>query len=288
MFEFYLQLPEGTPAAGAFVTYIKGYYHGDLGQLNAEWGTAYVSFEDIAGPALQRCPLVPCTGGFCQPGGLRWRQPITDVTQKWPAPSIRITSSWAFAIEVFLDRDLFITLSPLFDVNSINDYNRYGHLKPIFAEFYQATGKPMMVTEFSLPASRIPAICQTCSSMSIGRNIVAPAITSTCNRRPERRHGWHALVYVDGLCGGYGREWRLSLSTRPQCGPVSNDESMIYEALVRWVMRANQEVEAVHRGALGTERLEPAPAQMTVKRFTPSWMEIWRNGRKTRLSALPR
>ena len=45
--------------------------------------------------------------------------------------------------------DLFKALTPYFDVNSINDYNRYGHVNPAYAALYEATGKPLMLTEFS-------------------------------------------------------------------------------------------------------------------------------------------
>jgi hypothetical protein len=47
------------------------------------------------------------------------------------------------------DIEFFRALAPYFDVHSINDYNRYGHLQPAYAELYRATGKPMMITEFS-------------------------------------------------------------------------------------------------------------------------------------------
>jgi hypothetical protein len=47
------------------------------------------------------------------------------------------------------DTEFFRALAPYFDVHSINDYNRYGHLRQAYAELYQATGKPLMITEFS-------------------------------------------------------------------------------------------------------------------------------------------
>ena len=47
------------------------------------------------------------------------------------------------------DLPLFTALSPYFDVNSINYYTRYGDLPPQFADLYYATGKPILLTEFS-------------------------------------------------------------------------------------------------------------------------------------------
>jgi len=55
------------------------------------------------------------------------------------------------------DIEFFKALAPYFDVNSINDYNRYGHLKPAYAELYRATGKPMIITEFSFSGFPRPA-----------------------------------------------------------------------------------------------------------------------------------
>jgi agarase len=53
--------------------------------------------------------------------------------------------------------EFFKALSPYFDVNSIIDYNPYGHLKPAYAELYRATGKPIIIREFSFSGSPHPA-----------------------------------------------------------------------------------------------------------------------------------
>src|SRR5215467_11902149 len=72
--------------------------------------------------------LSACNAALCRPDALRSQRPITS-----GMPHMA----------------LFTALSPYFDVNSINDYNRYGHLKPVYTTLYKATNKPLMITEFS-------------------------------------------------------------------------------------------------------------------------------------------
>jgi hypothetical protein len=270
VFEFYLQLPKGTPGSRAFVTYIKGYYHDDLGQLNAEWSTAYVSFEHIAGSSPPTIYSRTMHRGILP----AWRTEVAATYYRRYTETVRALDPHHLILGIRYqgvpNRDLFITLSPLFDVNSINDYSRYGHLKPIYAEFYQATGKPLMVTEFSFSGFPHPG---QLSDLFVDvyqqehRGLGYYKYVQQAARAPFMV-GMHWFMWMDyaedtGANGGY------PYPPDRNVGLVSNDESMIYEALVRWVMRANQEVEAAQRGALGTERSALAPPQMTVTRFTP-------------------
>jgi hypothetical protein len=270
VFEFYLRLPKGTPGSRAFITYIKEYYHDDLSRLNAEWGTAYVSFDHIADSS----PPTPYTRAM-QRGILpAWRTKVATTYYRRYAHTIRGLDPHHLILGIRYrgvpERDLFIALSPLFDVNSINDYNRYGYLKPVYAELYQATVKPVMITEFSFTGFPHPGHL---SELFIDvyrqdhRGLGYHKYVQQAARAPFMV-GMHWFMWMDyaedaGAKGGY------PYPPDRNVGLVSNDESMIYEELTRWITRANREVEATYRGVLGTQRAEPASSQVTVKRFTP-------------------
>ena len=96
---------------------------------------------------------------------------------------------------------VFTALSPFFDVNSINDYNRSGHLKPVYTTLYQATGKPLMITEFSFSGFPSPGQPPASSSRWIRKAIVGAATTRMWSRRRGRRSWWGCI----GSCGAIMR-----------------------------------------------------------------------------------
>ena len=270
IFEFYRQLPKGTPGSRAFVTYIKKYYNDDLNHLNAEWGTAYVNFEHITGSSP------PMTYSLAMQRGIlpAWRTEVAATYYRRYAETVRARDPHHLILGIryrgIPERDLFIALSPLFDVNSINDYNRYGHLKPVYDEFYQATGKPIMITEFSFSGFPHPGHL---SDLFIDvyrqehRGLGYHKYVQQAARAPFMV-GMHWFMWMDyaeeaGAKGGY------PYPPDRNVGLVSNDESMVYEELAGWVTRANREAEATHRGTLGAQRAETASPRMMVRRFTP-------------------
>lgn len=269
IFEFYLRLPKGTPGSRAFITFLEQYYQEDLNKLNAEWGSIYASFDHIAGT---RPP--PAYSGSMQWGILKeWRIEVARTYYGRYAELVRALDPHHLILGVRYrgvpDRELFVALSPYFDVNSINDYNRYGHLKSVYAEFYKATGKPLMITEFSFSGFPRPGHM---SDLFID-----------VYRQDHRGLGYHKYVYQAARAPFMvGMHWFMWMDY-PQhegakeypyppdqnVGLVSNDEMLVYEELAQAVQRTNAEVEATHREARWVLAAEQAPQHRALRRFAP-------------------
>jgi hypothetical protein len=141
-------------------------------------------------------------------------------------------------------------------------------LRPVYAEFYQATGKPIMITEFAFSGFPYPGHLSD--------------LFVDVYRQDHRGRGYQA--YVQGAARApfmVGMHWFMWMDYPEDAGGkdsypyppdrniglVSNDESMVYEELASWVARTNREVEATHRKARLTSLREPTSAHLTVKRF---------------------
>jgi hypothetical protein len=270
VFDFYLRLPGGAPGSRAFIAFIKGYYRDDLSRLNAAWGTAYADFDQIAAsgpltpypPAMQR-GIVPA-----------WRTAVAVTYYRRYVDTTRALDPHHLILGIRYrgvpDRDLFVTLSPLFDVNSVNDYTRYGHLKPVYAEFYRATGKPIMITEFSFSGFPHPGQLSDLFIDVYGQDRRGRGYHKSVQQAARAPFivGMHWFMWAD-YAEDAGPEGGYPYPPDRNVGLVSHDEGVIYDELTHWVARANREVDAIHRGALEAQRTEPAPSQVTVKRFTP-------------------
>jgi hypothetical protein len=167
------------------------------------------------------------------------------------------------------DRELFIALSPYFDVNSINDYNRYGHLRSVYAELYKATGKPMMITEFSFsgfprPGHRsdlfVDVYRQDHRGLGYRKYVQQVA-------RAPFMVGMHWFMWTDYPRREGAQDYPYSPDQN--VGLVSDDETLVYEELAQAVKRTNAEVETTHREARWVLPAEPVPQQRAFRRFIP-------------------
>src|SRR5262245_26860509 len=149
VFAFYSRLGKRTPGSRAFIAYLKRYYRGQIRALNHDWGTSYRSFAHIPGKRLPRRYSRRMQHGIVQ----AWRTQVMTTYYRRYAAMVRALDPDHLILGIRYqkvpDMALFTALSPYFDVNSINDYNRYGHLMPAYATLYKATSKPLMITEFS-------------------------------------------------------------------------------------------------------------------------------------------
>src|SRR4030095_6039508 len=149
IFAFYLHLGKHTPGSQAFLAYLHTYYRGRLSRLHQEWVTAYSRFAQIPGTWPPPRALRLMQGGVVQ----AWRTKVVATYYQRYAAMVRALDPEHLILGIRYkgvpDMALFTALSPYFDVNSINAYNRYGHLKPVYTALYKATGKPLMITEFS-------------------------------------------------------------------------------------------------------------------------------------------
>jgi hypothetical protein len=267
IFVFYLSLSKARPGSRAFVSHLKTWYQGSIRRLNREWGTAYAGFNAIPGSPPPPHPATPLLKA--------WRTQVAATYYRRYAALVRALDPHHLLLGIRYrgvpDGDLFKALSPYFDVNSINDYNRYGHLKPAYAALYKATGKPLMITEFSFSGFPHPGS--------------PSALFVEVYSQEHRGLGYHKYVRQAARAPFMvGMHWFMWMDYAPQAhaaggypyppdqnvGLLSHDETVLYEDLGRWVTRTNAEVEAAHRAARAVADSAPGPERRALPRFVPT------------------
>jgi hypothetical protein len=269
VFEFYRGLAKDKPGSQAFIAYLKVYYHGSITRLNREWRTSHASFENIPGTT----PPKPYSSRMRQGLLKAWRTEVAMTYYRRYAAMVRALDPDHLILGIrhqgLPDREFFRALAPYFDVQSINDYNRYGHLKPAYAELYQATGKPLMITEFSFSGFPHPGYqsslfvdVYTQENRGVGyRKYVLQAA------RAPFMIGMHWFMWMD-----YHRQDPVIRGFPPDenVGLVSYDETTVYEELGRWIRETNAEVDATHQGAGWVAPPQSGPQRRALMRFAPT------------------
>jgi hypothetical protein len=268
IFAFYLSLDKERPGSRAFIAYLRRYYQGRIGKLNQDWRASYANFESIAGTSPPKPYPLPMRQGFLN----AWRTEVAVTYYRRYAAMVRALDPHHLILGIrrqgVPDIEFFKALAPYFDVNSINDYNRYGHLKPAYAELYRATGKPMIITEFSFsgfprPAHKSSLFVEvyTQENRGIGyRKYVLQAA------RAPFMVGMHWFMWQD-----YSKQNPTIHGFPPDenVGLVSSDETRVYEELGRWIRSTNAEIEAAHRGSQREAPARHGQPRRTLKRFVP-------------------
>jgi hypothetical protein len=270
IFAFYVRLGKRTPGSRAFITYLKRYYRGQISALNRDWGTSYRSFAHIPGTRPSKRYSQRMQHSIVR----AWRtKVIATYYQRYAAMARALDPDHlilGIRYQGVPDMALFTALSPYFDVNSINDYNRYGHLRPEYATWYKATGKPLMITEFSFSGFASPGqlsdlFVEVYSQAN--RGIGYHKYVRQATRAPFMI-GMHWFMWSDYVqegppgSGPYAPDLNLGL--------VTPDETAVYEELGRWITRTNAEVEATHQLGQAEPPPQPEPQRRPLPRFLPT------------------
>jgi agarase len=271
VFAFYAHLPKDTPGSHALVSHVAPYYGGSLERLNGEWQTTYESFDDIPGNG----PRPPYSHAM-QRGILKaWRTEVAIAYYRRMVSIVRALDPHHLILGIryrgIPDPDLFAALSPYFDVNSINDYNRYGHLRPVYAELYQASGKPLMVSEF--PFSGFP---QPGHKSDLFVDVYTQEQRGLGYHKYLRQAaqapfmvGMHWFMWMD-YSEQDRREDGYPYPPDQNVGLVSHDEGAVYEELTRLVARANAAVPALHQASRWEPPPTPALPRLELKQHKPT------------------
>jgi hypothetical protein len=270
IFAFYVRLGKRTPGSRAFITYLKSYYRGQISALNHDWGTAYRSFAHIPGTRPPKRYSRRMQHGIVQD----WRTKVIATSYQRYAAMVRALDPDHLILGIRYqgvpDMALFTALSPYFDVNSINDYNRYGHLRPEYATLYKATGKPLMITEFSF--SGFPSPGQL-SDLFV-------EVYSQANRGIGYHKYVNQVARAPFMVGMHWFMWSDYTQEGPpghgpyapdlNVGLVTPDEAAVHEELGRWIARTNAEVEATHQVGQAEPPPESEPQRRPLPRFLPT------------------
>jgi len=268
IFKFYVGLPRERPGSKAFVSFIESFYQGDINRLNKEWGASYQGFGNIPSSSPVRSYSVVMERGFLR----AWRNEVATTYYGRYTALLRSLDPHHLILGVRYrgtpEMDLFRALSPYFDVNSINEYNRYGNLKPEFEALYKVSGKPLMITEFSFsgfpePGHRSMLNIDVYSQENRGigyRKYVLEAA------RAPFMVGMHWFFWMD-----YPKQDEAEGGFLPDenVGLVTCDESRTYEELAAWIKRTNREVHVVHGTAQVKEHPKIELPKTSLREFTP-------------------
>jgi hypothetical protein len=269
IFAFYLGLAKDKPGSQAFIAYLKTYYQGNIRTLNRDWRASHANFANIPGT------LPPKSYSLAMRQGLlnAWRTEVAATYYRRYAAMVRALDPDHLILGIrhrgMPDVEFFRALAPYFEVHSINDYNRYGHLRPAYAELYQAAGKPLMVTEFSFSGFPHPGDksllfvdVYTQENRGVGyRKYVRQAA------RAPFMVGMHWFMWSD-----YGKQDPTihGFSPDENVGLVSYDETTVYEELAKWISGTHAEISAIHRGARWVAPPPQGPQRQPLARFTPT------------------
>jgi hypothetical protein len=270
IFAFYRRLGKRTPGSRAFIAYLKRYYRGQISALNHDWRTSYRSFTHIPGTWPPKRFSRRMQHGIVQ----AWRTKVMTTYYQRYAAMVRALDPDHLILGIRYqgvpDRALFTALSPYFDVNSINDYNRYGHLRPVYTTLYKATGKPLMITEFSFsgfPSPGQPSALFVEVYSQANRGIGYHKYVRQVARAPFMV-GMHWFMWSD-----YAQEAPTGSELYPpdaNVGLVTSGETAVYEELGHWITRTNTEVETAHQEGREGPPPEPEPQRRLLPRFLPT------------------
>ena len=261
--QFYLHLNKDAPGSRALIRFLKNLYGGEIDSLNQSWNTSFESFEDVPGSSAPKSEI-----SLLEQLYKPWRNKVAAQYYEKYCHLLRTLDPDHLILGIrykgIPDLSLFRALAPYFDVNSINDYDRYGHLDPRYSEFYRISGKPLMITEFSFsgypqPGRKSLLFIDVYSQQNraIGYNKYVRAAAST-----PFMVGMHWFMWMD-----YGKHWDYPPDIN--VGLVSNDENRSYGELEREIKKTNEDVPAAHRSPVKPQILGKSPELRVIKRFTP-------------------
>jgi agarase len=275
----YLQMGRGEPGSRALVESLKSYYGGDIGRLNAEWDSSYGGFEE-----LPRSKMPPDSYALEQGFLKSWKAQVLSEFYGHYAGLVRRFDPHHLILgerhAQVLDLDVAVAIAKHFDVISINDYNRYGHLKPEFAEIYAATGKPILNSEWSFsgfpkPGQRSLQFVDVYSQANRGRGYSKAVLEAA---RAPFMVGMHFFLWEDYArqdIGAEGTEGKAKAGKEimgyepDENMGLTNSQGRPYEEFVSWCRWANGQVEAAHRAALPFPSPTPVTQKVSIPAFSP-------------------
>jgi hypothetical protein len=268
VFDFYLGLATDRPGSRVFMAYLRRYYQGEIGKLNRDWKTSYARFENIPGTSPPKPYSLPLRQGLLN----AWRTEVAVTYYRRYAAMVRALDPHHLILGIrhqgVPNLEFFKALAAYFDVNSINDYNRYGNLGAAYAELYRTTGKPIMITEFSFSGFPHPA-----HKSSLFVDVYTQENRGIGYRKYVRQAAQAPFMV--------GMHWFMWADYSPQdpairgfppdenVGLVSSNESSVYEELGKWMQGTNADIEATHRGRPPLGPAPQGPPIRTLKRFVP-------------------
>ncbi|MGA7877620.1 MAG: sugar-binding protein [Desulfoferrobacter sp.] len=275
--QFYLHLSKDAPGSRALLEFLKDLYGEKIESLNKSWNSSFESFEDIPGskaPNSDRSLLEKLFKPWRNKVAAQYYKQYCHILRKLDPNHLIL----GIRYKGIPDLSLFGALAPYFDANSINDYNRYGHLDSLYSKFYRISGKPLMITEFSFSGypqqgqkSLLFIDIYSQRNRGIGYNKYVRSAART-----SFMVGMHWFMWMD-----YEKHWEYPPDIN--VGLVSNDGTKSYNELARQIKKTNKNVNAAHQSPVTAENQEEPSELRLLSRFTPSIdgdLSEWSEGHK--------
>jgi hypothetical protein len=269
-FERYRKMGTGTPGSRALAGFAREFHGDNIGVLNRAWKSSFKGFEGVAG------------SGKCKPPGdflAKWRNRVAGEYYRRYAALVRSLDPGCLILGERNagppDVEYVKAVAGAFDVISVNDYDRYGTLSGIYREYFSATGKPVIITEWSFsgfPESGLKSLQNIDVYSQENRAYGYRKYVLGAARAPWMV-GMHWFLWND-----YGpwKDWSRTAKGRRReyvpdnnMGLVSHDEREVYEILAAECARTNAEVSSVRAGAVmpappSEKKAVPVPLAMYV------------------------
>lgn len=151
----FMSLPSTSPGKKVAVEVIEESYGGDISKLNAEWGTNFVSFNELLG-YRGRLPDTQAIGEarleFVRRYAERYFSVAAEKIRKYDPNHLILGIRFAGIPDRTFEEEVFKIMAEYVDVISINLYNVVDPPKEKLERIHQLTARPIMITEFSFRA----------------------------------------------------------------------------------------------------------------------------------------
>ncbi len=271
IFETYLGLSRTAAGSVALVAFLREAYGGTIADLNREWKTTFKTFGDVAGTKppttttkrMQREVLNPWRARVAAEHYRRYAAIVRELDPDHLILGVR----WAG----LPDLELYKACSVHFDADSVNDYNRYGNVSAKYDEYFAATGKPIMITEWSFGGWPATPGGQSLQFVNVYSQEARAAgyrkFTLGLAAKPWMI-GSHWFLYSD-YDGADVR--KRNVPDDSNLGLTDENGTTVYEVLAAECARTNREAATVHRASApsGTKYTWSAMVAYDVARRSP-------------------
>ncbi len=265
LFPYFRGLKSTAPGAKALVAFMKERYKGDLKALNAAWGSQLASFDELVGKK-------PVDARKSKKDQVAWATHCAARYYEIYAKELRAIDPDHLLVGIrhagIPDPEFAAAISKPFDVISINNYTRFGALDRKYAEIYKASGKPIMITEWSFsgyPATGRKSLqyIEVYSQEAKGQGYYK--FTKEMAQAPFMV-GSHWFLYTDYDTGTF---MKGPYYPDENMGLVSADEKTAYEEFGKWVKKANSQVHGWHAKSEWKPGPTPTPEAVAFPALSP-------------------
>jgi hypothetical protein len=269
VFRFYLGLPAKAAGSKELLKFLASLFKNDIAKLNASLGTSYKSFSELPASRGPEKFSALAVQDVLKP----WRTRTAAAFYGRYAATLRKLDPHHLVIGVrwagLPDEDLYVAVSKYMDVDSVNDYNRYGELRPEYEKRYKITGKPVIISEWSFSGFEeggFPSLQFIEVFNQKNRGVGYEKYTREAARAPFMV-GMHWFLWND-----YSKRDVIKNNDLPDenMGLVSSDERTTYTELAGWTTKANAALAADHaQSAAWRAPVRPEAQAFRMQAFRP-------------------